>query len=128
MTRDRHSDQLLSSKMETIIRYPGLHHLAEKVFWNLDGEDLRTCAQMNQFCKQILQHPIFCLRTFKGLANKNRDNWIKVIQSMKIFHAIPVLLFKIISGREYGRSVSTDKKMMDFIAFSNVVFANICTN
>ena len=39
--------------METIITHPGLHHLAEKVFCNLDGEDLRTCAQMNQFCKQI---------------------------------------------------------------------------
>ena len=103
--------------METITNNPGLQHIAENVFWNLDVKDLKICAQINQSCKQILQHPIFCLRTFKGLANKNRDNWIKVIQSMKIFHAIPVLLFKIISGREYGRSVSTDKKMMDFIDF-----------
>ena len=69
--------------MEIIISNPGLHHLAEKVFWNLDGEDLRICAQINQSSKQILQHPIFFLKKFKGLSKKNRENWIKVIQSVK---------------------------------------------
>ena len=69
--------------METIISNPGLHHLVEKVFWNLDGEDLRICAQINQSSKQILQHPIFFLRKFRGLSKKNRENWIKVIQSVK---------------------------------------------
>ena len=34
---------------------PSSDHFAEKVFWNLDGEDLRICVQMNQSCKQILQ-------------------------------------------------------------------------
>ena len=69
--------------METIISNPGLHHLAEKVFWNLDGEDLKICAQINQSCKQFLKHPIFCLRKFRSLSKTNRDNWIKVIQSVK---------------------------------------------
>ena len=81
--KESNTDQLLSSKMETIISNPGLHHLAEIVFWNLDGEDLRIFAQINQSCKQILQHPIFCLRKFKSLSKTNRDNWIKVIQSVK---------------------------------------------
>ena len=53
--KESNTDQLSLSKMETIISNPGLHHLAEKVFWNLDGEDLKICAQMNQSCKQILQ-------------------------------------------------------------------------
>ena len=69
--------------METIISNPGFHHLAEKVFWNLDGEDLRICAQINQSCQQILQHLIFYLRKFKGLSMKNRKIWIKVIQYVK---------------------------------------------
>ena len=69
--------------MEKIISNPGLKHLAEKVFWNLDDEDLRICVQINQSCQQILQHPIFCLRKFKGVSKKNRENWIKVIQSLK---------------------------------------------
>ena len=69
--------------MEKLFSKPGLQHLAEIVFWNLDGEDLRIFAQINQSCKQILQHPIFCLRKFKSLSKTNRDNWIKVIQSVK---------------------------------------------
>ena len=44
--------------MDTIINNPGLQHLVEKVFWNLDVEDLKICAHINQSCKQILQNPI----------------------------------------------------------------------
>ena len=69
--------------MEKIIRNPGLQHLAEKVFWNLNAEDLKNCAQINQTCKQILQNPIFCLKKFEGLSKQNRKDWIKVIQSVK---------------------------------------------
>ena len=50
---------LLVSKMEKIINNPGLQHLAEEVFWNLDIKDLNACAQINQSCKQILENPIF---------------------------------------------------------------------
>ena len=69
--------------MESIITNPGLQHLAEKVFWNLDVEDLKICAQINGSCKQILQTPIFCLRNFENLSKKNREEWINVIQSVK---------------------------------------------
>ena len=69
--------------MEKIISNPGLQHLAEKVFWNLDVEDLKICAQINQSCKQILQNPIFCLRKFKHLSKEIHKDWNKVIQSVK---------------------------------------------
>ena len=32
--------------MEKIFNNPGLQHLAEKVFWNLNVEDLKVCAQI----------------------------------------------------------------------------------
>ena len=70
-------------QMEKIIKKPGLQHLAEEVFWNLDVEDLKICAQINQSCKQILQNPIFCLSKFEHLSKKNKNEWIKVIQSVK---------------------------------------------
>ena len=47
-------EQQLSSKMEKIISNPGFQHLAEEVFWNLEVEDLKICALVNQSCKQIL--------------------------------------------------------------------------
>ena len=68
--------------MEKIINNPGLQHLAEKVFWNLDLENLKKCAQINHCCKQILQNPLFCLRNFNGLSKVNQNEWIEAIQSV----------------------------------------------
>ena len=67
--------------MEKIISNPGLQHLAEKVFWNLDVEDLRICGQINQSCKQILKNPMFWLRKFRYLSQESQKDWIKIIQS-----------------------------------------------
>ena len=36
--------------MDTVIRNPGLHHLVEKVFWNLDIGGDNIGAQINQSC------------------------------------------------------------------------------
>ena len=69
--------------MDTIINNPGLQHLVENVFWNLEVEDLKICAKTSQSCKQILQNPVFCLRKFEQLSNENQKDWIKVIQSVK---------------------------------------------
>ena len=68
--------------MEEIISNPGLQHLAEKVFCNLDVEDLRICEQINQSCKQILKNPMFWLRKFRYLSQESQKDWIKIIQSM----------------------------------------------
>ena len=65
--------------MDTIISNPGLQHLAEKVFWNLDVEDLKKCEQINKSCKQILENPLFWLKKF-NLSKDNHEDWIKVIQ------------------------------------------------
>ena len=69
--------------MEKIISSPGLQHLAEKIFWNLDVEDLKICAQINKACKLIFQNPIFCLRNFEHLSKKNQKDWIRAIQLVK---------------------------------------------
>ena len=69
--------------MEKIIKNPGLQYLAEKVFWNLEVGDLKICARINQSCKQILQHPMFCLSKFEDLSKDNQRDWIKVIQSVE---------------------------------------------
>ena len=45
--RSLKTTKYLSSKMEKIISNPGLQHLAEKVFLNLDVEDLKICEQIS---------------------------------------------------------------------------------
>ena len=69
--------------MDKIISNTGLQHLAEKVFWNLDLENLKICAHINQSCKQILQNTISYLRKFEHLSKANQKDWIKAIQLVK---------------------------------------------
>ena len=69
--------------METIIKNPGIQHLAQKVFWNLNVGDLKICAQINQSCKQILENPMFWLKKFRNISKENYKDWIKVIKLEK---------------------------------------------
>ena len=57
--------------MEQIINNPGLQHLAEKVFWNLDVEHLKICGQINKSCKKVLDDAMFWLRKFGGCRFEN---------------------------------------------------------
>ena len=69
--------------METIIN-PGLQHLAEKIFLNLNGEDLKACQLINQSANQILDNnPMFWLRKCiqKGICKENKEDWFKGVQS-----------------------------------------------
>ena len=68
--------------MEKIINNLGLQHLVENLFFNLNVEDLKICAQINQSSKQILENPMFWLRKFEDrLSKENQNKWIKIIQS-----------------------------------------------
>ena len=69
--------------MEKILNTPGLTHLAENIFGNLDVGNLEVCGQINQASKQILANPIFWLRKFTALSEKNQKDWLKVFQSVK---------------------------------------------
>ena len=69
--------------MEKIISSTGLQHLVEKIFLDLDVEDLKISGQINQACKQILENPRFWLKTFRGLSKENLKEWIKVIKQVK---------------------------------------------
>ena len=64
----------------TIFSNPAFQHLAEKVFWDLDVEDLKICAKINSSCSKILQYPTFCLKKLQHLSNGNRKDWIKALQ------------------------------------------------
>ena len=71
--------------MENIINNPGLQHLAEKVFLNLDYEDLEVCGMINLSSKHILENPMFWVNKFvsRGMSKKNKIDWVKAIQSAK---------------------------------------------
>ena len=68
--------------MEKIIKNPGLQHLAENIFLNLNYSDLKKCQLINQSASQILDNPMFWIRELikKGLSKENQNDWIKAIQ------------------------------------------------
>ena len=70
-------------KMEKFIINPGLQHLAEQIFLNLDTEDLKICTQINQSCKQILEDPKFWLKKFENLSKENQKDWIEILNLEK---------------------------------------------
>ena len=67
------------SSLENILNNPGLIHLAENIFGNL--EDVKFCRDINQSSKQILDNPMFWLQKFGNLSKDNQKDWINVIQS-----------------------------------------------
>ena len=70
--------------MEKIANNSGLQHLTEKVFFNLNVEDLKMCARINQSCQQILENPMFWCRIFGDILSKeDQKEWITIIQSLE---------------------------------------------
>ena len=72
-----------TSSMEIILENPGLLHLAENIFSNLNDADVEICRNINQISKEILDNPMFWLRRFGNLLQENQKYWIKEFQSIK---------------------------------------------
>ena len=72
--------------MENIINRPGLQHLAEKIFLNLNYANLKKCELINQSACQILNNPMLWIKALsqKGLSEENQKDWIEAIQSETI--------------------------------------------
>ena len=70
--------------MEKLINNPGLQHIAENIFLNLDDdEDIMNCQRINQSCQQILNNPTtFWVKKWirRGLSKENQISWKKAIQ------------------------------------------------
>ena len=68
--------------MENFLKNPGLQHIAENVFLNLNYENLETCRLVNKSWKQILNNPMFWIKKFirRGLSKKNQVDWTAAIQ------------------------------------------------
>ena len=68
--------------MNQIVNNPGLQHVIENVFLNLDFEGILSCQFINQSCHELLENPIFWLKKWRlrGLSKKNQEDWVKAIQ------------------------------------------------
>ena len=80
--------------MERILKNPGLQHLAENLFWNLNYEELENCRLINESSRHILDNPMFWIKKFirRGLSKKNQADWTQAIQVTKDTDLAPKIL------------------------------------
>ena len=77
------------SPMERILNTPGLVHLAENIFGNLDCEGIGFCRDINQSSRQMLDNPFFWLRKFEELSKTlccNSHYFFKNYYWKKLWH------------------------------------------
>ena len=64
--------------MDLLTKTPGLQHVAEEIFQNLNVFDLERCEEVSQSWKAILRKPSFWLqkcRKYYGDSNRIRNAW-----------------------------------------------------
>ena len=84
---------MVISKMDFITSNPGLQHISEEIFLNLEQEDpalygrdqIHKCQEVNQAWNQILNNSRFWLkiRVKYGLSKQNRLEWAQLIEAPK---------------------------------------------
>ena len=73
--------------MENIIKNPGLQHLVENIFLNLNCENLEKCQLINKSTNQLLENPTFwvkkCIRNGFLVSEECLNDWTNAIQSAR---------------------------------------------
>ena len=88
-TFNENEHKSIISKMETLIKTPGLQHLAENIFLNLNYQEVKTCGLLNEtfdlFTDQLIENPFFLLKRFVlgGMSKKNENDWTEIIQKTR---------------------------------------------
>ena len=105
--------------MENIITNPGLQHIAENIFWNLDiVEDLRICGYVNESCQQLcIEQSKFWLRKFVNLSKDNKEKWNNVIQSTNNLDKGIAIIY-------YLRSNLKKRSMLDLPCYTSPAVQN----
>ena len=72
--------------LEKFINIPGLHHIAENIFLNLNYQRLEACKSVKgsfqHYLDQLMANPLFFLKKFirGGMSKKNKMDWTEIIQ------------------------------------------------
>ena len=100
--------------MDFIINNPGLQHLAENGFLNLNHERLENCRSLSDQCKTILDNPTFWLKKLiqRGLSQKNQADWIEAIRITRNTDLEPYI-------QRYLKQSSKNERVVDVPCYIN---------
>ena len=73
-----------TATMEIILKNPGLQHLVENIFLNLNRNDIDKCKLINESSFHILENPMFRFKMFiQKFSTKNQDDWTELFKYTK---------------------------------------------
>ena len=101
--------------MDQISNTPGLHHIAESIFLNLDYKILLICQTINKSTNEILNDSMFWIKKWSmlgSLSKKNQEDWTKAIQMTRGTK----LEMHVIS---YVKSICKVRKFLDIPCYIN---------
>ena len=101
--------------MDQISNTPGLHHIAESIFLNLDYKILLICQTINKSTNEILNDSMFWIKKWSmmgSLSKKNQKDWTKAIQMTRGTK----LEMHVIS---YVKSICKVRKFLDIPCYIN---------
>ena len=86
---DENENKPIIPRVESFINTPGLQHLAENTFLNLNYREIKACELLNGsfqlFVNQLMANPLFYLKKFilGGMSKKNETDWTEIIQKTR---------------------------------------------
>ena len=70
--------------MDQVTKVPGLKHIAENIYLNLDFDHIQICQQINQSSKEIIDTPLFWLKKwFKWNTIREKTSQLEQSYSFK---------------------------------------------
>ena len=68
--------------MDLITKTPGLQHIAEQIFSNLDRNSLWQCQKVNDYWWNIIMKPLFWLKPSTKLSEEHQNEWMRFWQKL----------------------------------------------
>ena len=109
--------------MDLITRSPGLHHILEAIFMNLDEKNLHRCEEVNKICKDIVRNKSLIwykkLIQRSTLSQRAKTEWMKLIDKLRDSNQIEFMksYFKKLGFRK-----SLQERIYEAVEAGNVKF------
>ena len=123
----KHIQQVTIMNIDLITRTPGLIHIAEQIFSNLDRSSLLICQEVNEHWASILRNPWFWYNRIvqnTTLSPEHLKEWMKFCEKLKKLN----LTRDITPELNFIYEQLDDSKGWSIYVFANISLANIYKN
>ena len=96
----------IDNSLDLITQSPGLHHILEKIFRNLDILSILECEKVNSVWKRLLNNPkIFLHKIYQNVSCIKTPEYFDYFEMYKRFEVKHIMLTKPEDYQHFGFSV-----------------------